>query len=159
MGEFLTEAAHLENIMLSLAMACQRHKTFEDIRLEFLDMTFGTKIIALKKACANYDFVEGHKRHIDKGLTQLEAILPKRNLIVHGSTFEIGFGDAAPIAYRIGAPKKDIDYMNEFLRKKASVAHSFTAEKVRQATKDCIDCRAELATVVVSIFTSAARSG
>jgi hypothetical protein len=89
-------------------------------------------------------FEPEHKGHIDKGLTQLDAILPKRNFIVHGSTFEIGIGNGAPIAYRIGAPKKNIDYMSEFVRKKESVAHSFTAEQVRQATKDCVECQSRV---------------
>jgi hypothetical protein len=157
MGEFLTENAHLENIVFSLALACQLNdRTFEDIHSEYLDMTFGIKIAALKKICSEYNFKREHQVHIDKGLAQLDAILPKRNFIVHGVTFEIGRGDAQPIAYRIGAPKKNIDYMNAFLSN-ASVEHLFTADQVRKTTKDCVACRAELAAVVVELFTATAR--
>jgi hypothetical protein len=157
MGEFLTECAHLENIILSLGMACQTHsRSFDDIHLQFLDLTFGQKISTLKKVCSEYCFLDDHKPHIKKGLSQLDRLLPKRNFIVHGTTFEIGKGEEPIVAYRIGAPKKNTGYMNEFISN-PSAAHSFTAAQVRKATQECIDCRAELATVVVAIFTALAR--
>jgi hypothetical protein len=152
MGEFLTECAHLENIILSLGMACESDsRSFNNIHLQFLDLTFGQKISTLKKMCAGYSFLVDHKPHIEKGLSQLDALLPKRNFIVHGTTYEIGRGEEPIVAYRIGAPKKNTDYLNEFIAN-PSAAHSFTAEQVRKATRECIECRTELATVVVAIF-------
>jgi hypothetical protein len=157
MGEFLTECAHLENIILSLGLACQtQSRSFDAIHLQFLDLTFGQKISTLKKLCSEHTFLDDHKPHIEKGLSQLDALLPKRNFIVHGTTFEIGRGEEPIVAYRIGARKKNIDYMNDFISN-PSVAHSFTAEQVRKATQECMECRAELAAVVVAIFNLLAR--
>jgi hypothetical protein len=63
MGEFLTESAHLEDIMFSLAVMCQRKRRLEDIHREFLDLTFGAKIIALKKVCGEYLRTRAQRSH------------------------------------------------------------------------------------------------
>ncbi len=143
----------LENLMLSLAIVCQT-KPLQEINREFLDMTFGQKINALKRICGGYRFGRDDQPHIDRAFDLLERILPKRNQIVHGSTYEIGIGDAEPTAYRIGAPRGNLEYMNEFL-KNPQVAHSFTAVTVRRTTAECIECTAELGTVVVAMLSPA----
>jgi hypothetical protein len=47
--QFLTECAALENMMWGLAIVCQ-NKPLEEIRREFLEITFGQAINALKKS-------------------------------------------------------------------------------------------------------------
>jgi hypothetical protein len=137
MGEFLTECSNLENMLITLMMFCQNKKHFQEVHLEMLDETFGTRIKEFKRACSGYEFTTEHRETIDAAIRALDGLLPRRNLIVHGVTYEIGLAGNEPKAYRIGVPKGNIDYMNEFLRHAADVEHSFPVERVRQATADC----------------------
>jgi hypothetical protein len=71
MGEFLTECANLENLMMA----------------------------------------NEHRDSIDSIISDLNGLLPRRNLIVHGMTYEVAFGGGETKAYRIGVPKGNIDYL------------------------------------------------
>jgi hypothetical protein len=148
MGEFLSECSNLENMLISLMMFCQDKRHFQEIHLEMLDKTFGARIRELKKSCRDYTFTAEHRQTIDAAIIDLDNLLPRRNLIVHGVTFEVGFGDKEPKAYRIGAPKGNIDYMNDFLRYAADVEHSFSVERVRQAIGDCKTLASKLGPII-----------
>jgi hypothetical protein len=137
MGEFLTECSNLENVMITMMMFCQDKKHFEEVHLALLNETFGTRLNEFKKAVAGYPFSTEHRVTIEAAVLALEGLLPRRNMIVHGVTMEVGFGSAEPKAYRIGVPKRDLNYLNKFLRHAANVEHSFSIAQVRQATADC----------------------
>jgi hypothetical protein len=153
MGQFLTHCAVLEKLMLDFAFVCQP-KRFEQVHREFVDnMTFGRKIKELKAISKDYHFRPDHQPHVDKAFSLLDRILPKRNWIVHGETHEVAFDEAAgPIAYRLGIPRGNPEYLSDFLGN-PRVAHSFTAEMVRQTIAECDECSGELGTVVVGILT------
>jgi hypothetical protein len=137
MGEFLSECSNLENLLITLMMFCQNKKHFEEVYLETLDKTFGARIKEFKRACSHYAFTPDQRATIDAAIVGLDDLLPRRNLIVHGITYEVGFAGSEPKAYRIGIPRGNIDYMNQFLRDGADVEHSFPVERVRQAIADC----------------------
>ena len=115
MGEFLTECSNLENILIAMMMFCQNKKHFEEIYLALLNETFGTRLREFKKAVSGYSFSAEHRATIDAAIIVLDGLLPRRNMIVHGVTMEVGFGDAEPKAYRIGIPNGDLDYLNKFM--------------------------------------------
>ncbi|MET4802569.1 hypothetical protein [Bradyrhizobium sp. LB11.1] len=137
MGEFLTECSKLENVLITMMMFCQNTKHFTEVYLAMLNETFGTRIKEFKKSIQNYAFSPEHRAALDTATKALDDLLPRRNLIVHGSTYQVGFGGAPPEAYRIGAPKGDQEFLNEFMRQQGNVEHSFTASRIRRATADC----------------------
>src|SRR5215475_1259165 len=137
MGEFLTEISNLENVLITMMIFCLNKKHFESVYLEMLNETFGTRLREFKKAVTAYPFTATHRKVIDEAIVALDDLLPRRNMIVHGVTMEVGFGNAAPKPYRIGIPKGDLNYLNKFMRNAASVEHAFPIEGVLQATSDC----------------------
>jgi hypothetical protein len=151
MGEFLTECSNLENIMITLMMFCQDKKHFNEVHLDLLNETFGTRIKEFKKACGSYAFAAEHQKTIDLAINDIEQLLPKRNFIVHGVTFEVGFGADEIRAYRIGITKGNLDYLNEFARQAGNVEHAFTAEKIRQATNQCRAIASKLGTITAHL--------
>jgi hypothetical protein len=127
-------------------------KHIADVHLELLDKTFGQRLRELKKVSAAYPFTEAHRATVDGAITGLDILLPKRNLIIHGTTFEVGFGNEPGKAYRIGSPKGNIDYMNEFLRNAADVEHSFSPEQVRQVSADCRMLSSKLGPIIADLL-------
>jgi hypothetical protein len=152
MGEFLTECSNLENIIVTLMMFCQPHRDFDDVHLEMLDKTFGVRLRGFKKICAEYQFKAEHHATIDEALLALDKLLPRRNLIIHGTTFDVGFGNKEARAYRVGVPKGNIEYMQQFLRKAADVEHSFSQEQVRQASADCRTLASKLGPIIADLL-------
>jgi|SRR5581483_1871534 len=150
MGEFLSECSNLETTLISLMISLHQTTFFKTWR-EMLNETFGTRIKEFKRACDSYQFLPEHKQIIDEAYTALDALLPRRNFIVHGITHEIGFGDATPKAYRVGIPKGNLNYLNEFVLSHADVEHSFSAERVREATADCQNLTNKLAPIVTHL--------
>ena len=129
MGEFLTECSNLENVVVSLLMFCQPHRDFNEVHLEVLDKTFGVRLREFKKVCGAYQFKAPHRATIDEAIIGLDDLLPRRNLIIHGTTFEISFGKKEAKAYRIGAPKG-------------------TPEQVREASADCRTLASKLGPII-----------
>ncbi len=131
MGEFLTECSNLENELINLVMFCQPDRDSDDVFREMLNETFGNKLKEFKRVCKVYKFSVAHRATIDAAIVDLDNLLPRRNLIVHGTTFDVSFGNEEPKAYRVGATKGNIEYMHEFLGKAANVETSFSPEQVR----------------------------
>jgi hypothetical protein len=158
MGEFLTACAHLENMLWGLLVICESDTTtFQDIAKQFLPLTFGARVDLLVKKCSAKQFSPDHRAILDKEFGRLEVAVEKRNLIVHGTTYEIGFGASEETKpYRIGAPKGNLEYMQQFLQHNGGVAHSFTADEVREAGALCDDIRGGIGKVVVDVMTEKA---
>src|SRR5262245_50460974 len=93
MGRFLTESSHAENIMFSLYYICSPNPSLERLFNEFIDKTFGEKIKLFKAACDARPFCDEHRAILTGAYTDLDNLLPKRNFIVHGSTYQIAKGD------------------------------------------------------------------
>ncbi|MDA9512065.1 hypothetical protein XI04_03105 [Bradyrhizobium sp. CCBAU 11430] len=137
MGEFLTECSNLENVLITMMMFCQNKRHFTEVYLDMLNETFGTRIKEFKKSIQSYAFSPEHRAALDTATQALDDLLPRRNMIVHGSTYQVGFAGAPPEAYRVGIPKGDPDFLNEFMKQSGNVEHSFPVARVRQATADC----------------------
>jgi hypothetical protein len=157
MGEFLTECSHLENMLIMMSMISPNGKTLPEIFQETLNQTFGKRIHEFKKAIAALSFSPEQQVIIDGVATDLDRLLPKRNLIVHGSTMEAGFADGAPTVYRIGAPKGDTDYMKQFLAERGNVEHAFSAKQIRQTADEARAIRGSLGQVVTQLMTALSR--
>jgi hypothetical protein len=158
MGEFLTACAHLENMLWALLIICELEKTgFQEIAKQFLPLTFGDRVNLLEKKYKAQTFSTDHRAILDKEFDRLREMVPKRNLIVHGTTYEIGFGENEPKPLRIGAPKGNLEHMQQLMEKHGDVGHSFTADHVREVSGICDELRGEIAKVVTDIMTARAR--
>jgi hypothetical protein len=159
MGEFLTSCAHLENMLLGLLIICDSDTTaFQDIAKQFLPLTFGARVDLLVKKCSAKQFSPDHRAILDKEFGRLKVAIEKRNLIVHGTTHEVGFGASeGSKPYRIGAQKGNLGYMQQFFELKGDVAHSFTADQVRAAGALCDDIRGGIGKVVADVMTEKAQ--
>jgi hypothetical protein len=155
MGEFLTACAHLENMLWGLLIICESDTTtFQEIAKQFLPLTFGRRVNLIIKKCSAKEFSPDHRAILDKEFGRLKVVVEKRNLIVHGTTYEIGFGTSEETKpFRIGAQKDNLEYMQQFMQHKGGVAHSFTADQVREAGALCDDIRGGIGKVVVNVMT------
>jgi hypothetical protein len=95
--------------------------------------------------------VAEHRQTIDLVIKELDDLLPKRNMIVHGITREVGFGDDEPRAYRIDSKMGGLDYLNEFGRQTGNVEYSFPVERVRQATNQCRDIASKIGPITTHL--------
>src|SRR5258707_9430634 len=89
LGEFLTEMGRLEFQMLFL-MDLLNEAPIEAIFAETTGKTFGEKIKLFKEWC-DFGASDARKPALQAVYKQLDALLPKRNFIVHGETREGAF--------------------------------------------------------------------
>jgi hypothetical protein len=138
LGEFLTVCSRIENLMFGLIWVCDSKKrNLETVFKEFSALTFGPKIDQFKKAFSEYPFSELRRAELAAITLKLEDLLPKRNSLVHGETYEVGFNGELAVPYRIGVTKKDFDYLNKFVANKDS-EHAFNVPRIQET---CAQCR------------------
>jgi hypothetical protein len=152
MGEFLTESAQVENMMLSLVIACQPNRDMHDVFVEFMGKTFGGKIDSFKAACRTHPFSDTHRTTLLEVNEDLDKLLSKRNFIVHGTTYQMGKGDIPVQPYRIGMTRGDRDSMNQVLEQDFNVPHVFTTDKIKSTTAEFVAVRATLGAVVIEVW-------
>ena len=156
MGEFLTESSQVENVMLAVVIVCQRDRPLEEVFVDFMRKTFGDKIKEFKRVCNAFQFTDEQRAILD-AYADLDILLPKRNFIVHGTTYQIGKESLPAQPYRIGITKGDFDYMNRAIAQDFTVPHAFSVEKLAAVTADCVALRRKIATVSNELMQSAAR--
>ena len=159
MGRFLTESSHVENMMLALYSVANQRRSLEQSFNEFMDKTFGGKIKRFKTACGAYPFSEKHRAILNEVYTDLEALLPKRNFIVHGITYQIGTATKPAEAYRIGKRKGDHDFMGEAMANNLLGAHVYTAAGIATVTEEFVTLREKLARVAIDVMRALANKG
>src|SRR4051812_37868681 len=103
MGRFLTESSMVENAMLAIFAACQRERSSDDVFRDFMGETFGGMIKAFKNVCNAHPFGDTHRAILNEVYEEPDdALLPKRNFIVHGTTLGYGNDKIPWQPYRIG---------------------------------------------------------
>jgi hypothetical protein len=157
MGRFLTESSQVENMMLALVAVAQTGRPIEEVSANFMDKTFGEKIKELKKACDAYAFNDNHRALLKEAYSGLDILLPKRNFIVHGSTYEMAMGDKPPQPYRIGKIRWDAEFMGPVFANNLTGPNVFTTDGISTVTDECIAIRAKLANVATDIMFSLAK--
>jgi hypothetical protein len=144
LGEFLTEIGRLELTML-MVVGLVSDAGLEALFDEYAGKTFGGKITWFNEWCAHCDqnFSVANRKLLQKTQKGLDDLLPKRNSLVHGETYEEEFNGSSKQAYRVGVEKDNLDYLEEFSRgeKKGTI---FSVAQVREATKQCAKIRADL---------------
>jgi hypothetical protein len=107
-----------------------------------------------KDACNTYPFCDEHRAILVDAYSDLNALLLKRNFIVHGSTYHMGKGDKPTQPYRIGKRKGDREFMNEAMANDFIGPHVFTADGIDKVTEEFLALRGKLAKVVVDVVTA-----
>ena len=87
MGVFLTESSQLEDLMLNVYIYSNPDRPIGDSFNEFVDQTFGGKIVRFKQVCDAYPLNEKHRAILKEVYPRIDALLVKRNYIVHGVAF------------------------------------------------------------------------
>jgi hypothetical protein len=147
MGEFLTESSQVENMMLMVVTVCQRNRPAAEVFVDFMARTLGKKIDEFKRVCDAYPFTEKQRAILADAYMELDNLLPKRNFIVHGTTYEIGKDSIPAQPYRIGMKKGDLDSMNRFIAEDFNVEHAFSVDRLVQVTAECVALRRKIASV------------
>jgi hypothetical protein len=80
---------------------------------------------------------------LDRVYKKPDLLLPKRNFLVHGETWDGQFKGKPKQPYRVGIVKKDPDYIDEFDRGQHG-ENVFSVEQVRFITRECRDIAADL---------------
>ena len=85
LGEFLTECGRVEFTML-LFVDVISEAPIERLFDEYSPQTFGGKIKWFRKWCEFSGVPEGKEKLVEEVYHQLDALLIKRNYLVHGET-------------------------------------------------------------------------
>jgi hypothetical protein len=153
LGEFLTEGSQLENVMFGIILMRTRGE-FYTLLGEYMSKTFGPKIGWFEAACERGPFTPDQQARLDASCVLLRELLPRRNFIIHGETYEIGRGDEEPQMYRVGLKRGDAEYMNKFVAD-FDVEHGFNLAKINAATDFCRSIREQIASVSIEIVNEA----
>jgi hypothetical protein len=97
-----------------------------------------------KRVCNAYEFTKGQRAILDEVYAELDTLLPKRNFIVHGTTYQIGKNSDSVQPYRIGMTRGDFDHMNQFIAQDFDGPHAFTVERIALVTTKCVALRENL---------------
>jgi hypothetical protein len=145
LGEFLSELGHVEFTML-LLMDYLNEAPIEHLFDIYAPKTFGAKIDCFKSWCALAGVSEEKKPILQTVYKDLETLLPKRNYIIHGETWEGEFKGKPYQPYRVGIIKDNLDYLDEFDRGQHG-GNVFDVQQVRDVTKLCEKIHAALDTL------------
>jgi hypothetical protein len=150
MGEFLTESSQLEDLMLNVYIYCHPDRPIGDSFNEFADQTFGGKIAKFKKACGDFPLSQEHQAILREVYPKIDALLAKRNYIVHGLTRE---GDNEE-PYRMGKKRGDLDFISRVFEGDLSGENVFTVARIDEATDEFFSVRSQLEEVADVVMTS-----
>jgi hypothetical protein len=134
LGEFLTEMGRLEFQML-LLMDFLNEAPIEALFAETTGKPFGEKIKSFKAWC-DLGVPDAQKPAIQAIYKDLDALLPKRNFIVHGETREGEFKGKPRKMYRVGLVKNNLEYLDEFDRGEHG-PNIFNVSQVKATTQHC----------------------
>jgi len=151
MGEFLTESSQVENMMLALVTVCRGDRPMDKVFVEFMGKTFGQKIDTFKARCRTRNFTDAHRKILDDVEGELDRLLPKRNLIVHGTTYQMGKDGTPPQPYGIGMTKAG-EFMNEAIEQDFDAPHVFTVDRIKETTAKFVAARANLGIVMTEVM-------
>jgi hypothetical protein len=144
LGEFLTVMGQVEFTRL-MVVDLVSDAGIEALFDEYAAETFSGKIKWFRKWCAHRDehFSAANKTRLRTIYKDLDELLPKRNSLVHGETYEEDLSGAGKQTYRVGVEKDNLEYLEEFSRgkKKGTI---FSVQRVRETTKQCARIRADL---------------
>jgi len=133
MGEFLTAQGRVELTMILLLMMI-RHEDYEWIFDEMSNRTFGRKIEFFKEYTSDDDDFSPENLVLrDQIYKDLDTLLPQRNSIVHGETYEDEFKGRPKQPYRVGVIKKNIQYLEDYSMDKHG-PNVFSVKQVQDAT-------------------------
>jgi len=134
LGEFLTAGGEVEFKMIlfaDLISECGIEQIFHD-----LSGPLGNKIAKFKEWC-DFSGVSDAKRPIlDRVYAKLDELLPLRNWLVHGETWEGQIAGHTKQPYRVGITRRDLDYLDKFDRGEHS-ENVFNVEQIEELTKFC----------------------
>jgi hypothetical protein len=132
MGEFLTAQGRVELTMVLLLMQI-RDEDYEWLFDEMSKRTFFDKIVFFKTYTSDDDQFTPENRVIREQIYKdLDDLLPQRNSIVHGETYEYQFDGRPKQPYRLGVIKKNIKYIEDFTMDKHG-PNVFTVKGVKNA--------------------------
>lgn len=133
LGEFLSTQGRVELTMFFLLMMV-REEDHEWLFDEMSKRTFGQKIEFFKRYTSDDEAFSDEQIVLrDQIYKDLDDLLPKRNFIVHGETYEDKFEGRPRQPYRVGAIKKNIDYLEDYSIDKHG-PNVFTVKGVKEAT-------------------------
>lgn len=135
LGEFLTEIGRVEFNML-LVMDLHNEAGIEHLFDVYAPKTFGPKIDCMKAWCPASEYSEPTKTIFERVYRDLEILLPKRNYIVHGETWEGAFKGNPKQPYRVGVIRDNLDHLDEFDRAQHG-PNVFDVQQVREVTNLC----------------------
>jgi hypothetical protein len=136
MGEFLTAQGRVELTMILLLMMI-RDEDYEWLFDEMSKRTFGQKIVFFKLYTSDDEAFSLENLFLrDQIFKDLDELLPRRNSIVHGETYEDEIGGRPKQPYRVGVIKKNVRYLEDYSMAKQG-PNVFTIQQVRDATALC----------------------
>src|ERR1700688_1814622 len=117
LGEFMTVLGRVEFTML-MVISLVSEAPIEYLFDEYAKLTFGKKIEWFETWARHEreNFSDENWKAMEELFKELKGLLPKRNSLVHGETYEEIFPGEGKQAYRVGVEKDNLDYLEEFSR-------------------------------------------
>jgi hypothetical protein len=139
LGEFLTAMGRLEFRMLTYvdSLGGEYDEPLESLFVEWSWRPFGKLIEWFETYCEHYGVLDQHKPVLE----DMNELLPRRNYIVHGTTWSREVSPGRRKAYRVGIEKHiveekvehNVDWIDDFKHGKDG-PNVFDVEQVRTAT-------------------------
>lgn len=142
LGKFLTESGRVEFKMLLLVDRISE-APIEHLFDEVSPEPFGNKIKWFKKWCEFSGVSDRKKPLLQKVYKALDDLLPKRNYLVHGETWDGAFKGQPMQPYRVGVIKDNLEYLDEFDRGQHG-PNVFSIKQVKDVAAECRDIIADL---------------
>jgi hypothetical protein len=152
MGEFLTASSEVENMMLAFVLHASGNRARDEVFVDFMGKTLKQKIDEFKRVCKAYAFTKKQRAILDEAYAELDILLPKRNFIVHGTTYQMGKNSDSVQPYRIGITRGDFDRTNWSIAQLFDGPHAFTVERIAVVTAECVALREKLGTVFLEFI-------
>lgn len=132
LGAFLSAQGRVELTMFFLLMKV-REEDHEWLFDEMSKRTFGQKIDFFKLYTSDDDAFSAEQLVLRYQIYKdLDDLLPKRNFVIHGETYEDKFEGRPRQPYRVGAIKKNIEYLEDYSIDKHG-PNVFTVKGVKDA--------------------------
>lgn len=142
LGQFMTEVGEVENVMFETILADAKEDPNE-VHRAFYSETFGPKLEMLQKRLKHSAFDE-HRADLDHLIQRLRKLVPQRNNIVHGETFQVTRRSTNETkVFRVGFTRKNLKPWENF-NFEGNAENMFTSEQINDVSSDCIAIKTDL---------------
>jgi hypothetical protein len=140
LGAFVTEVGEVEHVMFETILAVAEEDA-NDVHGAFYSEPFGPKVTMLEKRLEHSAFDE-YRAGLDHLIMMLRTLIPQRNSIIHGETFQITRKNETKV-FRVGFTRRNLTPWKDF-NFEGDAENIFTSDQIKHVISDCIAIKTDL---------------